>query len=372
MKIFPASITSPVRLSLSGKQSKYITWSMDNYMRPEQQDINILLADESFQRWLTQTADEAESGQWREWLNAAPHRASILGEAKALWHAAQFRGEVSPEVESEWLRLQARLKISPEKTATVRALPLRTAAGPRFSWKYWGALAAAAVLVLALWSLLEKKPRPELQSIATSYGERLDLTLSDGSRVTLNANSILRYAPSWNEAKERRVELQGEAYFEIAARAQQPFVVQTRDGEIKVLGTKFVVHEREGGTRVAVQEGRVRVQARADTAFILLTAGELLLFQQQNKKLSPQNANVDFYITWWQEEWRLTGMPFSEIVQRLEETYDVRVEVTDERLLSRKLTGTVENRDLEILLASLATALRVEVKREGDVIKFVE
>lgn len=348
----------------------------------------VLLADESFQRWLANTASEAEAQHWRAWLEEAPARPEILAEAKALWRAAQFQAEPLPEVETEWLRLQSRLNLAGKKPAVIRRLDASRAEvgrdrNARFSWKYLGVFAAAAGIGLAvLWPkefASEQNQTATLQTVTTAYGERAHLKLPDGTTVVLNAQSTLRYPDSWREAAARRVELRGEAYFEAAshmlphAETPQPFVVQTGDGEVTVVGTKFVVYERNAGTRVVVEEGRVQVKAAAISAApVLLSAGQLARFRRSEERITPENAGLGFYTTWWQEEWRLEATPFAEVIQRLEETYGVRVEVLDEPLRRRKLSGAVENRDLDGIIVALAKALRINVRREGEVVKFGE
>ncbi|NUO84413.1 FecR domain-containing protein, partial [candidate division KSB1 bacterium] len=201
--------------------------------------------------------------------------------------------------------------------------------------------------------------------------------LPDGSLVVLNAHSTLRFSSDWGKASERSVMLHGEAYFEVVPRMRQnsteplAFVVRTGDGEIRVVGTKFVVYERNFGTRVVVEEGSVKVNpVNAKAAQTLLAAGQLSEFRRGDTSVVTQSAGSGFHTTWWREDWQLEGTTFAEVIRRLEETYNVRVEVQDEALLQRKLSGAVENRDLEILIAALAKALRVDVSREGSVIKF--
>lgn len=355
-------------------------------MIPDNQDIISLLADESFQRWLAGTASEAESKQWQKWLNAAPARRETWAEAKTLWQAAQFQPAALPQVEIELQKLQQRLELSQANTIVARRSPVQglkfaRETGLRFSWKSLGAFAmAAAVLFAVFWraEIANLLNHEETQQTAfTEYGQRKQFQLPDGSLVVLNAHSTLRFSSDWGKASERSVMLHGEAYFEVVPRMRQnsteplAFVVRTGDGEIRVVGTKFVVYERNFGTRVVVEEGSVKVNpVNAKAAQTLLAAGQLSEFRRGDTSVVTQSAGSGFHTTWWREDWQLEGTTFAEVIRRLEETYNVRVEVQDEALLQRKLSGAVENRDLEILIAALAKALRVDVSREGSVIKF--
>lgn len=348
-------------------------------------EITDLLIDESFQRWMAGTALPAEVEPWQAWLGASSAHAQLLSEARSLWQAAQFQSEPAPEIEPELQRLQTRLALAQKPAATIRSLESRRANVDRAlkslaSWKALGMFAIAAGIGLAiLWpkAFAPEQPANATQTFTTAWGERLRLKLPDGTNVMLNARSTLRHASSWSEAIERRVELQGEAYFDVVAQSlpgangNQAFVVQTRDGAMTVLGTKFVVYERNVGTRVAVEEGRVLVQAGDTTAArLVLTAGQLVNFQRNELALTPENKALGFHTTWWQEEWQLEATPFAEIMHRLEETYGVRVEVSEAALRERTLSGTIDNRDFESVITALAKALRLRVQRSDEVVKF--
>ncbi|MFQ5706702.1 MAG: FecR family protein [bacterium] len=219
-----------------------------------------------------------------------------------------------------------------------------------------------------------------LQMVSTNYGQRATLRLPEGTKIVLNANSTLKYPAVWNGQTARELQLHGEAYFDVADRPEGPqddFIVLTDDGFIRVVGTKFVVYERGNGTRVVLEKGGVEVTPVDTSALrplpaakVLLTPGHLLYFKKGTHFLRPISVNVLPYMTWWLDQIVLQETPFAEIVQRLEETYGVKVEVRDKELLKRTLSGSIENRNLEIITDALAKALRVSVHREGETIIF--
>jgi ferric-dicitrate binding protein FerR (iron transport regulator) len=350
-------------------------------MPSDNQDLVALLADESFQHWVTGSASEAENQQWAAWLEAAPERAELLAQAKELWKAAQFKPPALPDAEVEWQKLQARLHTPLTTSASVRRLSTTELERRRwFSWPRFGAVAAAALLLLALlaryFPFSQQPDQSKQKTTATRYGERTRLELPEGITIILNANSTLHYPAAWTKATEKRVELRGEAYFEVSPQVgqQHDFMVQTNDGTVKVAGTRFVVYERGQGTAVAVEEGKVAVMAAEDRtgrdAYALLQPGQLVQFRKHDLTLSPQFVSLDFYTTWWQDHFKFEGTPFVQIARRLEETYGVRVQMNDERLQQRQLTGAIENGDLEVILVALAKALGTTVRHEGDLVIF--
>jgi ferric-dicitrate binding protein FerR (iron transport regulator) len=303
---------------------------------------------------------------------------------------AHSRQASLPDIELEWQKLRGRLKGGETpRSASIRNLPPRTtlfrlSPNAEFSWTRLGAVAVAAAVVFAfVWRFLPVRIHSNKQAyqiVATDFGQRSQITLPDGSIITLNAHSSLRYPAAWTDATAREFELKGEAYFEVSSRpegTQHDFVVHTADGDIQVVGTRFVVHERGRGTRVVVEEGGVHVTVAGSTAGGTLPAGKILLkpdhllqFQKGGRALMPQLVNLGVYTTWWRDFLVLEDTPFEQVVRRLEETYGVTVQVKDKRLLQRTLSGSMENRNLDVITRALAKALRTNVSREGQVIIF--
>jgi ferric-dicitrate binding protein FerR (iron transport regulator) len=359
-------------------------------MTRRRQTIESLLSDESFQRWISGQASQEEQERWTHWLNERTENRQQYEKAVELWHAAQYRPTTIPDMEQEWSRLQRRLRLTPDQPGKILKLP-----GPdtaphhprhaRAGWFRYAALAAAAVLLVTLvWHSTGMQPedlaKPTYQEVSTVYGQRARITLPDQTIIVLNAHSTLRYPAVWSENTPRLFELEGEAFFDVAPRPagiQQSFTVRTRDGQVRVVGTRFVVYDRGEGTRVAVEEGKVEVVA-SDTsdlsaspaARVLLDPGSLVRFQKGDRALLPRKVDIRPYTTWRLGQLVLHETPFAEIVRRLEETYGVEVEVKDERLLRRTLSGSVENQNLAIITEALSRALQVPVKRQGHIVIF--
>jgi ferric-dicitrate binding protein FerR (iron transport regulator) len=244
-------------------------------------------------------------------------------------------------------------------------------------------MAAVVLVIAAVWRYLPfqiHSPKQEFQLASTGYGQRSRITLPDSTAIILNANSTLRYPTVWTATTPRQFELKGEAYFEVSSRPEGPqhdLVVHTADGAVQVIGTRFVVYDRGQGTRVVVEEGGVEV-AVADTislsnipvAEVQLAPGSMLQFRKGSRLLHPQQVKVGLHTTWWRDHLILEDTPFEQVIHRLEETYGIEVRVKDKLLLRRTLSGSIENRDLDVIVEALAKALRVPVHQEGQVVIF--
>lgn len=194
----------------------------------------------------------------------------------------------------------------------------------------WSAVAAMLALVLFggyhyLQSRRMTRLSEQMLAIEVPYGQHLKLTLQDGTSVWLNAGSTLRY-PALFPKRERRVEIEGEARFEVVRDAQRPFVVETYACDLEVLGTKFNVEADPESRRfsTALFEGCVAVTNR-------LVAGERVV-------LSPNRmvtlcgghlqvgdvVNTDAY-RWTEGIINLTGQSFPELMERFEKAFGVTI-----------------------------------------------
>ncbi len=357
------------------------------------EDIVSLLLDESFHDWLLGNASPSDLKKWDAWRNRSTENEELYLKAAEFLESIRFNAAEGPAIDSEWSKLKEKLRLDKGAGEAAQAFsPLSGLYPPRRkydSWIRFAAVAFAATTLTALIMLVnfsQKEAgiseRDSYQLISTEYGQRATIRLPEGTRIVLNANSTLRYPAVWTQSSTRRFELKGEAYFAVAKSFDVPrneFFVHTTDGTIMVTGTRFVVHERGGGTRVVVEEGGVEVSSD-DTRLVdlesltktKLTPGHLLQFTKGKQTLKPVSVNIESFVTWWKNAMILEQTPFKEISQRLEETYGVRVEVSDKRLLQRTLSGSIENQNLAVVTDALANALEVPVRREGALIIFGE
>lgn len=163
-------------------------------------------------------------------------------------------------------------------------------------------------------------------SMRTPRGRQFQLTLPDGTRVWLNSASSLRY-PTVFGAKERRVEVTGEAYFEVAQNAAIPFKVSVAGGaEVDVLGTQFNINAYNEGKaiRTTLLQGSVRVRDTAGKASgVILKPGQQAIVQQDITV--ADKVNLDQVMAWKNGLFDFEGMGLQEAMQQLERWYDIEV-----------------------------------------------
>lgn len=353
-------------------------------------DLNSLLSDESFQRWLQDGATPDEAANWQAWLQEHADNQQVYKEAKYLWERVRFEGTRPPDVDREWRRLHSKLGLAGRERSQA-SLPARGQSYPShrgragYSSRRWlGGVVFASIILFSVLKYTgffpaDKYSEGAYQELATEFGQRVTLTFPDETKVILNANSKLRYPAVWTSDENCTVFLEGEAYFDVAPQTQpgDKFMIRTADGTVSVIGTEFAVYERGNGTRVVVREGKVGVTAMDTSgvatqtpAGVLLQPGQLLRFNRGISELRPSRVAVEPYVTWWQTQLVFVETPFEEIAQRIEETYGVEVKVSDDKLLERTLSGSIENQNLVVVTDAIAEALKVSVTRDGHIIMF--
>lgn len=161
--------------------------------------------------------------------------------------------------------------------------------------------------------------------ISTPRGGVYSVTLPDGTRVRLNANSELNYPVSFAHDK-REVSLEGEAYFEVAKKANQPFLVNTEHQQVTVLGTHFNVEAYTGSDypiKTTLVEGKVRVKATLNQMENVLEPGQQSLLQ--HGRLSKKKVDIDQELAWLNGKFNFDGKRLKEVMDEVSRWYNVDV-----------------------------------------------
>ena len=175
------------------------------------------------------------------------------------------------------------------------------------------------------------------------------LTLADGTLVCLNAGSKLRF-PVQFSGDTRRVELEGEGYFQVIRNENRPFVVGASGVNITVLGTEFNVsnYPENLNVQTTLIEGSVKVVSERDGEVYILQPGEQAVFDKTNGDLHVEEVDVSYAIAWKEGRLRFRDRPLKEIMDFISRWYDVDVEYESEEV-KEYLFGCNFNRHVTVL-----------------------
>jgi len=199
--------------------------------------------------------------------------------------------------------------------------------------------------------------------LQTPRGGQYNITLPDGSKVWLNAASSLKY-PVVFKGKERRVEITGEAYFEIARDISRPFKVQLNQMEVEVLGTHFNIngYNDEEAVRTTLLEGRVKLITADQDSY--LKPGQQAQLKPSGEFKILNDVNLEETIAWKDGNFQFENSDIYSVMRQLSRWYDV--EVSYEGSINKHFIGGI-SRDVKLsqVLSMLQQTAEVNFKIEG-------
>ena len=231
----------------------------------------------------------------------------------------------------------------------------------------WWRVAAVIIIIAGIaWllsSLLEKgSAEPPIVNIVSVNEVKKD-TLPDGSFATLNKNSVLTYRAAF-KGKARKVQLKGEAFFNVKPNKQKPFIIDVNDVQVKVVGTSFNVKSVRGGTEIIVETGIVQV-TKADTT-IELKAGQRILFEAVDTSAQIVDSDDKLYNYYVSRTFVCDNTPLWKLVEKLNEAYDVNIRIRRDELKKLPLSVTFDDESLDVILDVISQTLMIKVSRKEN------
>lgn len=319
----------------------------------------------SFIKWQAGRLDERETAHLETWRAASPEHEAEWQQLLALWQNATLpRVATGHALETQWANLLTRIdeaeasthSLAESWTTGARRWLAQIAPQPR--WAY-AALVVALLFVALRW--VDFTRDEAWQVVRAPFGERIQLVLDDGSRVELNAGSFLHH-PKKFSGKMRRVELNGEAFFEVQ-RNVTPFEISTPHARVRVLGTAFNVRTWERATTVFVQSGKVALRSNKATTEVQLTANEAARCADTVLVLSKLDTSDA--LAWREGKLVFRGRPLAQVLEELQRHFNVRIQA-DAALLAHTVTASFANEPVRTVLEALAAALNARAVQESE------
>ncbi|WP_029978015.1 FecR family protein [Pseudomonas sp. PH1b] len=282
--------------------------------------------------------------QFQQWLAEDPQHRYEFQLLEALWAAT----DLVPRA-----RLQA-LCDAPAKARRRPLLRVALAAG-----------VAALAVGLGLFSGLNQ-PVSYSAEFATALGERRHVALPDGSQIDLNSRSHLQVRYARNQ---RLIELvEGEALFSVEHDTDRPFVVAAGVGKVTVTGTRFDVRRDAQQTRVAVEQGRVKVQGRDAAAddFITLTPGQGTHVDEHGKVAAAYAVDPEALTAWRSGKQVFNDARLADVVAEVSRYREQPLRLASAAVGELRLTSVFKSDDTQALLKALPSILPVEVRTHAD------
>ena len=354
-----------------------------------------------------------EKGKLEDWINESEEHRLLFYKIKKQLSINEIRNYLQTDVEDAWKKVREK---------TFGAPPVRPRIRPK--WLKYAAVVLPVLLSITLWYAWKEKMENKQATVAClspvltlDNGEKYQLdpeeqteiyvdeevkayqagggliydttarqeenkynriegprgseywiVLPDGTRVWLNAATELKYPVAFH-AKERRVYLKGEAYFEVAPDKNRPFYVETEEVKIRVLGTVFDVNTHyTRGVRTVLVEGAVALEW-GDQKEIRMKPGELADFDRTTTEVTLKEVDVTSYISWKEGYFVFEDEPLEEIMHTLSLWYDKEFLFVGKRSRALHFSGHIKRYErIETILSAITDVTGVEFRMNGQII----
>ncbi|MEQ8552596.1 MAG: FecR domain-containing protein [Cyclobacteriaceae bacterium] len=308
-----------------------------------------LAMEDSFIEWVN-NPDGSGTSFWKEWCHRNPEKSEEIQIAKQIV-INLARGSVSAskeEIDEAWRELE----VVVDKTTPNKANSRRT----KDIYKLCATVLLAVMIGVWIYASFQHQQSINSQFIEkyTDRGQRLTTILPDGSKVILNADSKISYPEDFG-VSQRKVNLTGEAYFDIRHDKDRPFIVNVGNISTKVLGTTFNIKAYSSDqVQIALESGMIQVKDFNTGIDLKLEPGELILID--SARVHPVQKFDHKEVFGWQNAYLcFTKTSFKEAIESLERWYGVDFEIREDlELDSWKFHGKFHNKSLTYVLHTLS------------------
>jgi len=309
-------------------------------------------------KYLSGNTTPAEVQELESWVSAGQENKAQFEEYKKVWLLAKIeQNKAAIDVAGNWQQIQKRL---PKKEAKVVALK------PKNKSVKWLSIAATiALVIVSSWVYFTYFKTNEIY-IVNNKEKPQKIELSDGSEVVLNQEAAIRF----EIAEQRKLELTGDAFFDVARDEKMPFVIQTADVEVEVLGTSFYVDARakESAVQVIVESGKVAVRVSDNEQ--ILNPNEQAIYIKATNKLEKQANEDNNFNALKTNTLTFENASLEEVVFALNRQYNANIRLGDEALTNCEIDAIYKGKSLDAILTILSSTLGIEVRQSTDGIVF--
>ena len=282
------------------------------------------------------------------WMESDPDNKQFLLKERKLYNAVLLHGE-DKQVQQQAGRQQYFLRRGVARFLRVAAM-IVVAFGLGYFWQS------------------EKTEGPiAMQTISVPAGQCVNVTLPDGSNIWLNAQTTIQYPVSFNK-ENRQVKLDGEAYFDVAKDSKRPFIVNTKECSVEVLGTKFNIdaYSSRDKFETVLMEGSVKVSMLDDPTQAVSLKPNNKVYRSNGKLLTQKVSNYERY-RWKEGLICFVDEPFKVVMEDFEKFYGLTIVVNNQKVTQYLYTGKFKQTDgVDYALSLLQKNIHFTYQRDRE------
>jgi transmembrane sensor len=351
---------------------------------------------------------ELESGDFSEllnWIKLDKANKKYFDECCEIWVTTRSSlGGTGYNVQEGFWKLKQKINlIEDQRSGTNKTSLFKTII--RYAAIFVIAFAMSGFLFYYLGKKLAGSPGQGISELVIPMGSRAKFLLSDGTEVTLNAGSTLKYNNSFG-INDRVVQLEGEGYFKVSKEPEKPFIVKTPYVSVTALGTEFNVKAYlvDKTVETTLVNGLIKVEhlnSGGSNEITVLEPNQKLTFYKEDskfvdetpkqnektridikqakvptpipvKRLVKESVNVEPVVSWKENRWIFENQSLSQIAIDLERKFDVQINFESEHLKTYRFTGTIIAEPIEQVLEVMSISAPINFKLKGRVITLSE
>lgn len=319
-------------------------------------------------KYLSGNASRKEIHLVETWSNSSKENQAEYKRLRQLWEESDTLISTSPapvNTKNAWNKLQQR--IAEDENQELPDHKKSHATKTRNLFYYIQRVAAVLLLGVVIYSMYTLFQGPPEQLEVLSENTIKETSLPDRTKITLNEQSTISYPERFTSDK-REVSLKGEAFFEVKPIKKKPFIIYAHNAVVRVLGTSFNVRaiEHEPEIIVTVAEGKVRLSDEDDIAYLILEKDEKGIFNRKTEHIEKYELTDGSDAFWKTKTLMFRETDLSTVFETLENVFDAEIEITDNEILSCRLTGKFQDMAVEDILEKIALNFNLTIIRNNN------
>lgn len=309
---------------------------------------------------LNETASNSQKQEFKNWLDSDDSNLEYFNQIEKVWlKTGSISHLYSIETNNAWEEVKSLTIQKDHKPINLKRRLLTTI--------------SIAASLLIIFFIGKNFFNPEKFTISTSNEMLLSYNLPDNSTVDINSYSTICFTKNFNRNK-REVWLTGEAFFDVEKMENKPFIIHTKSGSFKVLGTSFNIssYEKDSLLSLHVKTGIVEFFPKNLKGSVKIKKGEQINYNKAKGKFRKTQNISDNYIAWKTKNLTFDNESLEDIAKILEKVYAVKIIFENDNLKQLRFTGDFKNQSLDKIIKVIALTFELDTEQSTEQIKLLK